>query len=90
MMILRLSISGLTAVQVAISLLVIVSGQVAVAGLLRTQRSGPWIAIFLATTIATSVTGFLFHSKAIGAPLTTETLVVPLPGLIWLLIRPNH
>ena len=27
-----------------------------------------WSAVFLATTIATSVTGFLFHSKSFGAP----------------------
>jgi len=59
---------SLTAIHVAISLLAIASGLVAVAELVRNRRSESWSAIFLATTLATSVTGFFFHSKAIGPP----------------------
>jgi len=59
---------ALTAIHVAISLLAIASGLVAVAELVRDRRSESWSAIFLATTLATSVTGFFFHSKAIGPP----------------------
>jgi len=59
---------ALTAIHVAISLLAIASGFVAVAELVRDRRSESWSAVFLATTIATSVTGFFFHSKTIGPP----------------------
>ena len=34
----------------------------------RAQRVPLWTAVFLVTTIATSVTGFLFHSKSFGPP----------------------
>lgn len=85
-MILGLSTSAFTALHVAISLLAIVSGLAAVAGLVRDRRSGPWTATFLATTIATSVTGFLFHSKAIGPPHIVGGLSLVILGLaVWAL-----
>jgi hypothetical protein len=46
-------------VHVLISLVGIGSGLVVVAGMLRAQRLEGWTAVFLATTVATSVTGFL-------------------------------
>jgi hypothetical protein len=49
-----------TLVHVVISLAGIVSGLVVVAGLLTAQRLDRWTAVFLATTAATSVTGFGF------------------------------
>lgn len=49
----------LTLAHVLISLVGIASGFVVVLGMLRSNRSG-WTATFLATTVATSVTGFLF------------------------------
>jgi hypothetical protein len=76
-----LSISVLTAVHVAISLLAMVSGLITVAGLVRNHRSEPWTAIFLATTIATSVTGFFFHANAIGPPQIIGGLSLAILGL---------
>jgi len=49
-----------TLVHVVISLAGIVSGLVVLAGLLTAQRLDRWTAVFLATTAATSVTGFGF------------------------------
>lgn len=53
-------LSVLTLVHVIISLIGIVSGLVVTFGLLRSQRMDGWTALFLATTVATSATGFLF------------------------------
>jgi hypothetical protein len=53
-------LSVLTLVHVVISLIGIVSGLVVTFGLLRSQRMDGWTALFLVTTVATSVTGFLF------------------------------
>ena len=47
-------------VHVALSLVGIISGFVVLYGLLTSRRLSGWTAIFLTTTIATSVTGFLF------------------------------
>jgi hypothetical protein len=49
-----------TLVHVAISLAGIASGVAVVIGLLSSQRFDRWTAVFLLTTIATSVTGFGF------------------------------
>jgi hypothetical protein len=49
-----------TLVHVAISLIGIASGVGVVVGLLSSNRLDRWTAVFLATTIATSVTGFGF------------------------------
>jgi hypothetical protein len=50
----------LTLFHVAISLIGIGSGFVVVYGLLTSKRFEGWTAIFLSTTVATSVTGFMF------------------------------
>jgi hypothetical protein len=49
-----------TLFHVAISLVGLLSGFVAVFGLLRARLLSGWTATFLASTVATSVTGFLF------------------------------
>ena len=49
-----------TFVHVVLSLVGIFSGFVVVIGLLTTKRLDGWTALFLASTILTSVTGFLF------------------------------
>jgi hypothetical protein len=53
-------LSALTIVHVAISLAGIGSGFFVVYGLLTSKRLESWTAIFLSTTVATSLTGFLF------------------------------
>ena len=59
-MILGMTTSTFTLVHVLISLVGIASGLVVVFGLLTGKRLDGWTALFLATTVATSVTGFAF------------------------------
>ena len=49
-----------TIVHVAISLIAIVSGLIALFGMLASNRLVGWTGLFLFTTILTSVTGFMF------------------------------
>jgi hypothetical protein len=62
--------STFTLIHVAISLLAIGSGFVVLGGMIAARRLDGWTAFFLATTVATSVTGFMF-------PITKLT-----PGLV--------
>ncbi len=55
-----LGMTPLTFAHVAISLIGIASGFVVVWGLLTARRLDGWTILFLATTVATTVTGFLF------------------------------
>jgi len=59
-MILGMTLSTFTLVHVLLSLAGIGTGFVAVYGLLAAKRFDGWTAIFLATTVLTSLTGFLF------------------------------
>jgi hypothetical protein len=52
-----------TIVHVAISLVAIISGFVVLFGMISDKRLDRWTASFLATTVATSVTGFGFPIK---------------------------
>jgi hypothetical protein len=58
-----LGMSAFTFVHVALSVVGILSGLVVVAGMLRSNRLAGWTLMFLATTVATSVTGFGFHRE---------------------------
>jgi hypothetical protein len=55
-----LGMTILTLIHVLLSLVGIVSGFVVVFGLLTAKGWNGWNALFLATTAATSVTGFMF------------------------------
>ena len=59
-MVLGMSLSTLTFFHVLLSLAGIASGFVVVYGMLNSKRLDGWTAIFLVTTVLTSVTGFLF------------------------------
>lgn len=64
-MILGMSLAAFTLVHVLISLVAIVAGLIVLLELL-TSKSGPgWTALFLLTTVLTSVTGFLFPVTAL-------------------------
>ena len=72
-----------TTVHVLISLIGIVSGLIVLSGLLGAKMMHGWTAYFLATTIATSITGFFFpfhgFTPAIGVGiLSTLILIVTL------------
>ena len=64
-MILGMLTSAFTLLHVVISLSAIATGCVVTAGLLRSSVAAGWTAIFLATTILTSVTGFLFPADKV-------------------------
>src|SRR3989475_13306671 len=59
-MTLGLSLETFTIVHVIISLVGLVSGFVVLKGLLSSRRCAGWTALFLTTTVLTSVTGFGF------------------------------
>ena len=59
-MVLGLSIGTFTVIHVIISLIGIVAGVPVLAGLLKSESRPGWTALFLVTTILTSVTGFMF------------------------------
>jgi hypothetical protein len=62
-MILGLSTHAFTQLHVITSLIALATGAFATVGLLSGKLISGWTGLFLATTIATSVTGFFFHSK---------------------------
>jgi hypothetical protein len=67
-MILGMSTYTFTLLHVVISLIGIVTGVIVLFGMLAGKRLDAWTAIFLATTVLTSVTGFLFPIARIGPP----------------------
>jgi hypothetical protein len=77
-MILGMSLSTFTLVHVLISLVGIVSGLLVVYGLIKGKRFDGGTAIFLATTVLTSLTGFLFPF--------THLLASHIVGIISLLV----
>jgi hypothetical protein len=77
-----------TLIHVVISVLGIIAGLVVVGGLMAGTRLDSWIALFLATTILTSVTGFGFPftkvlpAHAVGA-ISLPVLALCLAALYW-------
>jgi hypothetical protein len=67
-MILGMSTSTFTQVHVVISLTGIFTGLVVLFGMFRANRLNSWTAVFLATTVLTSVTGFFFPFTKLGPP----------------------
>ncbi len=67
-MILGMSTSTFTTVHVVISLIGIASGVIVLFGMFAERRFRGWTALFLASTVLTSVTGFFFHSTSFGPP----------------------
>jgi hypothetical protein len=67
-MILGMSTASFTVLHVILSLIGIVSGLVVLVGMWAARRLEGWTALFLASTVATSLTGFLFHSAHFGPP----------------------
>jgi len=59
-MIIGMSVGAFTALHVAISIVGIISGVVVLVAMLKSKAPAGWTALFLATTVLTSVTGFLF------------------------------
>lgn len=76
-MILGMSLPVFTALHVVISLVGIGSGVVVLYGLIVSKRLDRWTLLFLATTVATSLTGFLFPNSHV-----TPGIVVGILSLI--------
>lgn len=76
-----MSIETFTLVHVALSLVGIAAGLVALAGMLRAQRPGFVTHLFLITTALTTLTGFLFpvtaFTPALGTGIVSTLLLVP-------------
>jgi hypothetical protein len=67
-MILGMSVGAFTTLHIIISLVGILAGLVVLFAMIANRRMDGMTALFLVTTVVTSVTGFFFHSKAIGPP----------------------
>jgi hypothetical protein len=82
--ILGLSIPTFTLLHVIISLIGIASGLIVLIGMFGSRRLPGWTALFLLTTVLTSVTGFLFPATTLtpGAIFGIISLVVLLAALI--------
>jgi hypothetical protein len=80
-MILGMSISAFTLLHVIISLVAIASGLVAILGLIGDKLYRGLTAIFLVTTVLTSVTGFLFPYKGV-----TPGIILGILSMIVLLL----
>jgi hypothetical protein len=87
-MILGLSVSASITLHVIISLIGIVSGLVVLYGMLRSQRMAGWTAIFLVTTLLTTITGFFLPAKMLLPSHITGilSLIVLLPALAGLYV----
>jgi len=64
-MIVGMSTANFTLFHVALSLVGIACGFIVILGMLGNRRLPGWTALFLLTTVATSVTGFLFPSTGL-------------------------
>jgi hypothetical protein len=67
-MLLGMSLATFTLVHVIISLVGIATGLIVMAGMWSSNKMPGMAALFLVTTILTSITGFMFPFKAFGPP----------------------
>lgn len=73
-MVFGLSLATFTIVHVIISLVAIASGLVVLSAMLRADAAPGWTALFLATTVLTSVTGFMFPLIGVTPAVATGLL----------------
>lgn len=87
-MTLGLSIEAFTQLHVLISLVGIVVGLIVVIGMVFGHRMPGWTGLFLAATVLTSVTGFMFPSNTFGPAhvVGVISLVVLVPTLLGLYV----
>jgi len=83
-MMLGMSLETFTLIHVVISLIGIGTGLVAVFGMISNRLLKQWTAVFLVTTVLTSVTGFMFPFTKVtpGIILGVISLVVLLPTML--------
>jgi magnesium-transporting ATPase (P-type) len=89
-MILGMSTAAFTTLHVIISLIGIGSGIVVALGMCQGIRLPRWTALFLLTTVLTSVTGFLFHSAAFGPPQVIGVISLIILAVAIVALYVNH
>lgn len=83
-MILGMSVSTFTVLHVALSLIAIAAGMIALPCTARSQKAAGLTGLFLLTTLATSATGFLFNSTRLGLghAIGVVSMLVLVPTLV--------
>jgi hypothetical protein len=89
-MILGMSLQTFTLLHVIISLIAIASGLIVLFGMLGSHRLAGWTALFLLTTILTSVTGFLFPVKGFTPALGTGIASLVVLAIALLVLYAKH
>ena len=89
-MILGMSIQAFTYLHVIISLIAIASGLIVLLGMLGSHRMAGWTALFLLTTILTSMTGFLFPIHGFTPALAVGTISIVILAIALLALYGKH
>jgi len=89
-MILGLSIAAFTTIHVIISLIAIASGFFVMFGMLGSHRLAGWTALYLLTTVLTSVTGFLFPIHGFTPALGTGAVSIVLLAVALIALYAKH
>jgi len=89
-MILGMSVATFTLLDVIISLIGIVAGAFALRGMIENKPLDFWAPLFLATTVLTSVTGFLFHFTSFGPPEIVGAISLVVLAIALVALYPSH
>jgi hypothetical protein len=89
-MILGMSTAAFTQFHVLLSLIGILTGLVVAFAMLGAKRLPALTAIFLVTTVATSVTGFMFHFATFGPPEILGVISLVVSGVAILALYSYH
>ena len=89
-MIAGLSIENFTILHVAISLIAIVSGLVVLFGMLGARMLPSWTALFLVTTILTSVTGFMFPINGLTPAIVVGVISIVILAIALMALYVKH
>ena len=89
-MIIGLSIHTFTIIHVIISLVAIASGIVVLVGMLGANRLPGWTALFLVTSILTSVTGFMFPINGFTPAIGTGIVSILVLGVALIALYAKH
>jgi hypothetical protein len=89
-MILGMSVAAFTLLHVVISLIGILAGAFALRGMIENKPLDFWAPPFLATTVLTSVTGFLFHFTSFGPPEIVGAISLVVLAIALVALYPSH
>jgi len=89
-MILGMSVATFTLLHVIISLIGIVAGAFALRGMIENKPLDFWAPLFLATTVLTIVTGFLFHFTSFGPPEIVGAISLVVLAIALVALYPSH